>query len=151
MKGRRSGRWSIERRGASSGRWSRSFGEGTVAGLTDAQLLERYAARDDAAAFEALLTRYGPMVLGVCRRRLRDGHAAEDAFQATFLVLVRKASSIRVNRSIGPWIHGVAWRVAERARVEAGRRESAKSTGQAVEAAEARLDPELGRRELAEV
>ena len=79
------------------GPMSQVFHEGTVAGLTDAQLLERYATLGDDAAFEALLTRYGPMVLGVCRRRLRDGHAAEDAFQATFLVLVRKASSIRVD------------------------------------------------------
>jgi RNA polymerase sigma factor (sigma-70 family) len=130
---------------------SQVFHEGTVAGLTDAQLLERYATLGDDAAFEALLTRYGPMVLGVCRRRLRDGHAAEDAFQATFLVLVRKASSIRVNRSIGPWIHGVAWRVAERARVESARRRDREVTGQAVEQAEARRDPQSTRRELAEV
>ena len=127
------------------------FREGTVAGLTDAQLLERYAVRNDPAAFEALLARYGPMVLGVCRRRLRDRHAAEDAFQATFLVLVRKAGSIRVDRSIGPWIHGVAWRVAERARVEASRRSHRELTGQVAISAEAPPDPESKHRELAEV
>ena len=107
----------------------RLFGEGTVAGLTDAQLLERYAARDDPAAFEALVSRYGPMVLGVCRRRLRDRHSAEDAFQATFLVLVRRAGSVRAQPSLGPWIHGVAWKVAERARSDAARRREREAIG----------------------
>ncbi len=90
---------------------------GTFAGLTDAQLLERFAARhEDGAepAFEALVERHGPMVFRVCRGVLRDEHAAEDAFQATFLVLARKARSLWVKDSLGSWLHGVAHRVASR-------------------------------------
>jgi len=98
---------------------------GTFAGLTDAQLLERFAARHgDGAepAFEALVERHGPMVFRVCRGVLRDEHAAEDAFQATFLVLARKARSLWVKDSLGSWLHGVAHRVATRARSDAARR-----------------------------
>jgi RNA polymerase sigma factor (sigma-70 family) len=98
---------------------------GTFAGLTDAQLLSRFAARhEDGAepAFEALVERHGPMVFRVCRCVLRDEHAAEDAFQATFLVLARKARSLWVKDSLGSWLHGVAHRVASRARSDAARR-----------------------------
>jgi RNA polymerase sigma factor (sigma-70 family) len=101
------------------------FQVGTVGGLTDGQLLERFTTRGgDAAeqAFEALIERHGPMVLRVCRRVLADPHAAEDAFQATFLVLVRRARSIRDQDSVGSWLHGVALRVAAAARVTAARR-----------------------------
>ena len=94
----------------------RLFESGTVTGMSDAQLLERFASRRDEAAFEALLRRHGPMVLGVCRRVLGNPHDAEDAFQATFLVLARKAGSLRAGDSLGPWFHGVAHRVAVRAR-----------------------------------
>lgn len=79
---------------------------GSVAGLTEPQLLERVARRDESAeaAFEAILTRHGPAVLACCRRVLADPAAAEDAFQATFLVLFRRAGSIRVNESLAPWL-----------------------------------------------
>ncbi|HWE39912.1 MAG TPA: sigma-70 family RNA polymerase sigma factor [Isosphaeraceae bacterium] len=98
---------------------------GSVAGLTDGQLLERFADRDDPrseSAFEALLARHGPMVLAVCRRVLGDEHAAEDAFQATFLVLARRSGSVRVRDSLGPWLLGVADRTARKARTAAARR-----------------------------
>lgn len=109
------------------------FEAGPVAGLTDAQLLERFIARrDDGTGFEALLARHGPMVLGVCRAVLRDDHAAEDAFQATFLVLVRRARSVRVGDSLGRWLHGVAWKVAVRARSDAARRRRREASGKAV-------------------
>ncbi|SIO58708.1 RNA polymerase sigma factor, sigma-70 family [Singulisphaera sp. GP187] len=94
----------------------RIFHAGTLAGLTDGQLLERFAARNDQAAFEALLARYGPLVLTVCRNLLRDRDDVEDAFQATLLVLVRKAGTIQLEASLGPWIYSVAYRVAIRAR-----------------------------------
>jgi RNA polymerase sigma factor (sigma-70 family) len=86
------------------------------AGLTDAELLEYYVTRRDDAAFKALLRRHGPMVLGVCRRVLQNQADAEDAFQATFLVLLRKAGSIRPRRLVGNWLYGVARRTALKAR-----------------------------------
>jgi RNA polymerase sigma factor (sigma-70 family) len=98
---------------------------GTFAGLTDAQLLARFADRsEDGAelAFEALVERHGPMVFRVCRGVLRDEHAAEDALQATFLVLARKARSLWVKDSLASWLHGVAHRVASRSRSDAARR-----------------------------
>jgi RNA polymerase sigma factor (sigma-70 family) len=98
------------------------FHLGPVTGLDDSQLLERFVARHDEAAFAALVASHGPLVLGVCRRILRDEHEIEDAFQATFLVLVRRAGSIRDAGRLGPWLHGVARRVALRSRSEAARR-----------------------------
>ena len=80
--------------------------------------------RQDEAAFAALVALHGPLVLGVCSRILRDEHDIEDAFQATFLVLVRRAGSIRDPGRLGPWLHGVARRVAMRARSEAARRQA---------------------------
>ncbi len=88
----------------------------------DGQLLERFAARQDQAAFAALVRRHGPMVLAVCRRVLGNAHDAEDAFQATFLILVRKAGSIRSREALGGWLHEVALRVAQRARARATNR-----------------------------
>src|SRR5262249_30633300 len=79
-----------------------------IAGLTAGQLLECYVTGRDEAAFEALVRRHGPMVLGVCRRVLHNVHDAEDAFQATFLVLVRKAASIVPREAVGGWLHGAA-------------------------------------------
>jgi RNA polymerase sigma factor (sigma-70 family) len=83
---------------------------------SDAELLERFAVGRDELAFETLLRRHGPLVYGVCRRVLSDEHAAEDAFQATFLVLVRQAASVSKKASIRSWLYGVALRVALRAR-----------------------------------
>src|SRR5438270_7547783 len=80
------------------------------AGLSDAELLEGFISRRDGAYFEALVRRHGPMVLGVCRRVLRDPHDADDAFQATFLVLVRKAGALRRPELLGNWLYGVACR-----------------------------------------
>src|SRR5258708_3626085 len=89
----------------------------------DGQLLERYVARSESAAFEALVRRHGPMVLGVCQRVLRNSHDAEDAFQATFLVLVRKAASVRPREQVGHWLYGVAYRTALKARAASHRRQ----------------------------
>jgi RNA polymerase sigma factor (sigma-70 family) len=86
------------------------------AGLTDGQLLECFIARRDDAAFEALVRRHGPMVLAVCRRILRNHHDSEDAFQATFLVLARKAASIVPREAVGNWLYGVAYRTALKAK-----------------------------------
>src|ERR1700732_1742803 len=84
--------------------------------FTDGQLLERFLAQRDEVAFEELVRRHGAMVLGVCRRVLRNEHDVEDAFQATFLVLVRKAGSVQSRDLVGPWLYGVAYRTAVRAR-----------------------------------
>jgi len=93
--------------------------------VDDGQLLERFRTCSNAQgaeAFRVLVDRYGPIVMGVCRGVLGDVHQADDAFQATFLVLVRRAGSIRNRESIGPWLHRVAVRVARRARAQAARR-----------------------------
>jgi RNA polymerase sigma factor (sigma-70 family) len=95
----------------------------------DGVLLDRFVARGEESAFENLVKRHGPMVLALCRHLLRDPHAAEDAFQATFLVLVRKAASIRNPALLGSWLHGVAYRTAVRARVNAARRRSHEREG----------------------
>jgi RNA polymerase sigma factor (sigma-70 family) len=107
----------------------RLYIEGTSAGLSDEQLLSRFAtAREQSdLAFESIVQRHGPMVLEVCSRLLgADHHAAEDAFQATFLVLARRARSITVRPggSLGPWLHEVAWRTARKARVASSRRQA---------------------------
>jgi RNA polymerase sigma factor (sigma-70 family) len=93
--------------------------------MTDGQLLERFLADRDETAVEILVRRYGPLVFGVCRRVLHDRHAAEDAFQATFLVLMRKAPALDRAKPLGSWLYTVAYRLALRARAnEARRRES---------------------------
>ncbi|MFI5455142.1 MAG: RNA polymerase sigma factor [Isosphaerales bacterium] len=94
------------------------YSAGALGTKTDGELLECFRTDRGPAgqeAFRILVERYGPMVLGLCRSRVRDSHEAEDAFQATFLVLVRRADSIRRRDTIGPWLHGVATRVARRA------------------------------------
>src|SRR5271165_3009843 len=83
---------------------------------SDEQLLADFLARGGDEAFSALIGRHGPMVLNVCRRILHDAHAAEDVFQATFLVLADRASAIRRRASLGGFLHGVAYRLAVRAR-----------------------------------
>src|SRR5262249_39565723 len=92
--------------------------------LRDEQLLECFLVRQDETAFEALVRRHGPMVFGVCRGVLHDVHDAEDAFQATFLVLVKKANSIRTRTSLGGWLHEVAYHLAVKARLRAARRKA---------------------------
>jgi len=97
---------------------------GSVAGLTDRQLLARFITGGDSAkeaAFAALVTRHGPVVLEVCRQLLGDLHHAEDAFQAVFLVLARKAGSIRDPDLLGNWLYGVALRTARKAKVRLAR------------------------------
>jgi RNA polymerase sigma factor (sigma-70 family) len=104
--------------------------EGAIAGacqVSDRELVERFVTGRDQAAFERLVARHGPMVLNVCRRILADAHAAEDAFQATFLVFVQKAGRLRSGELVANWLHGVARRTAARARVEAARRRSRES------------------------
>jgi RNA polymerase sigma factor (sigma-70 family) len=89
---------------------------------TDGKLLECFIGRQDESAFEELVRRHGPMVLGVCRRLLNNAHDADDAFQATFMVLVRKARSIVPRELVGHWLYGVACRVALHAQAQASRR-----------------------------
>jgi RNA polymerase sigma factor (sigma-70 family) len=101
------------------------FGVGTAVGLSDRQLLARFATGDRGQAelaFGTLVDRHGPMVLRVCRDALRDTHDADDAFQATFLVLARRSGSIRRPEALGAWLHGVAQRITASLRVGAARR-----------------------------
>jgi RNA polymerase sigma factor (sigma-70 family) len=102
----------------------RLYRDGTFTAQSDAQLLERYLLRGDEAAFEALVNLHGPMVLSLCRRFLRDPRDIEDAFQATFLILARRASSIRKREVLSSWLYGVAYRVAVRSRSDVLRRRS---------------------------
>jgi RNA polymerase sigma factor (sigma-70 family) len=123
--------------------------------LSDAQLLESFLVRREGAAFEILLRRHGPMVLGVCRRVLRNYHDAEDAFQATFLVLARKAGSVRSKQVLASWLYGVAHRTSLKARAMSAKRRAKErqSVERRVEPAPARdndgllerLDAELQR------
>ncbi len=85
----------------------------------DGELLQRFLARRDSAAFQELMRRHGPMVLGVCQRLARNPCDAEDAFQATFLILVRKGHTIRLRSSVGSWLYGVAFRTARKTRAAA--------------------------------
>jgi RNA polymerase sigma-70 factor (ECF subfamily) len=94
----------------------------TTRDTSDHALLSQFVAGKDESAFTALMERHGPMVLGVCRRALRNAHDAEDACQATFLVLARRATRIRKTTSLGSWLHGVAARVSANLRREQSRR-----------------------------
>src|SRR5580692_6337125 len=91
-------------------------------GMSDAQLLAQFAAERDEAAFEQLVRAHGPMVLGVCRRVLNHDQDAEDAFQATFLVLARKAGSVQQAENLAGWLYRVAYRTALEARTMRTRR-----------------------------
>jgi RNA polymerase sigma factor (sigma-70 family) len=121
------------------------FNQGSLTGLSEGQLLGRFAGGDE-GAFEALVTRHGPMVLGICRRLLYDRRDVEDAFQATFLVLLRKARALRDPEGLSPWLHSVAYRVAARIRSNSARRPAEESRGARPEAVEAAC--ELERSEL---
>jgi RNA polymerase sigma factor (sigma-70 family) len=121
----------------------RIFSEGSLTGLTESQLLGRFAGGDE-AAFEALVTRHGPMVLGVGRRLLRDPRDVEDAFQATFLVLLRKAGGIRDAEALGPWLYGVAYRVASRIRSRVAQRPDGERKGARPEAVATACELERG-------
>ncbi len=105
---------------------NRLFRSGTVGGMTDPQLLEQFVCGDDESvslAFETIIERHGPMVLRVCRTVLRDVHTAEDAFQASFLVLARRARDLGARDLLGNWLYGVAARTARKARAVAARRQ----------------------------
>jgi RNA polymerase sigma factor (sigma-70 family) len=112
--------------------------------VADADLLERFVTRRDEAAFEVLVRRHGPMVHSVCRHLLRDPHDTEDAFQATFLVLVRKAASLQRRPLLYSWLYRVAYRIAVRARANAARRRAYEKQGVAIVAARS-CDEEMGR------
>jgi RNA polymerase sigma factor (sigma-70 family) len=112
---------SASRRGLVFRDLGRLFGRGALPS-GDGALLDCFVADGDETAFEAIVARHGSMVLGVCRRLLRDPHDADDAFQATFLVLVKKARQLRDAERLGPWLYGVATRVATKARAREARR-----------------------------
>jgi RNA polymerase sigma factor (sigma-70 family) len=132
-------------------KWAGSNSSATVAAsaeslaeLTDEGLLDRFLGRDDAkaeAAFRVIVARHGPMVLGVCRHVLNQHQDAEDAFQATFLVLARKAGSIRDRRVLARWLHEVACRIAMRAKTGGVRRRLHERQGAAMVATAAIDNP----------
>ncbi len=126
------------------------FTVGTVGSLTDGELLGLFIARRGEAAemaFSVLVERHGPMVLRVCRSILRDEHDSEDAFQATFLVLVDRAGAVRDRTSVGSWLHGVALRVAACARGSLVRRRAAER--QAADRAAIIYNPDAPESDLA--
>ena len=127
----------------------RLFSGASVAGRSDAALLRQFVVARDEEAFAVLVARHGPMVLAVCRGSLRDPRDAEDAFQATFLVLVRRAGSIWVDESLGGWLYRVARRVARRANVEAIKRGARERRGVEMDAIAGRDGDERGRAEAA--
>lgn len=113
---------------------------GGLEGLSDRELLTRFVSRRDGAAFRLLVERHGPMVSRVCRHVAGDAHAAEDAFQATFLVLVRRADVVEVRGSLAGWLCGVAYRTARRARADLARTRSREARGESMAAARPDFD-----------
>jgi RNA polymerase sigma factor (sigma-70 family) len=115
----------------------------------DRALLKRFVAHQDQHAFATIVSRHGPMVLGVCRRVLRHHQDAEDAFQATFLVLARKAGSLDRPELLANWLYGVAFRTAQQARAKVARRSHHEREAASMTAAWS--EPEVGQRELREL
>lgn len=122
-------------------------------GVPDAQLLERFTGQQDEAAFELLVWRHGKMVLGTCRRLLRDAHEAEDAFQACFLALARRAGSIGRRESVGGWLYKVAYRLALGAKARRTKRDAREQSRGDLAAVAGAPDPaaEAARREIGRV
>jgi RNA polymerase sigma-70 factor (ECF subfamily) len=119
--------------------------------MTDVDLLNRFSSDRDEAAFAALVNRHGPMVQGVCRRIVEDVHAAEDVFQAVFLVLARKSTAIRRPELLANWLYGVACRIARKARVKAIRNEARRRWAVKTPTGEQLLDLDLEWHELKQV
>ncbi len=124
------------------------FHGGTVAGLDDDELLERFVIARDETALKALVAKHGPLVLGVCRRILTDSAAADDAFQATFLVLVDRAGSIRGRDRLATWLHRVARNVALRSKRQSARRELVERNAAVAESHHDPIGTEAERLEL---
>ncbi|HEV3448461.1 MAG TPA: sigma-70 family RNA polymerase sigma factor, partial [Gemmataceae bacterium] len=127
----------------------RFVGEPRMAGLNDKQLLERFANQRDEQAFAVLVRRHGARVLGVCRRVVQQAQEAEDVFQATFLVLARKAAHVNWHESVGNWLYEVAYRLAHKARQEMTRRRVHEQRAAVTQGSEPR--PEWMWRELSSI
>ena len=140
---------SRERLGVALGHLGKLLQTHATANLADGQLVQRFAAEREEAAFAVLVERFGPMVLGVCRRLLQHSQDAEDAFQATFLVLARQAGSLRRPDAVGAWLYEVAYHIAARSRRDRARRQRLAEPHEAGVAA----DPATGalRTELAAI
>ena len=118
--------------------------------LPDQELLGRFVQSGEEAAFAALMERHGPMVLGVCGRVLQNAHDAEDACQAVFLVLARRANAVKKRGSLASWLHGVAWRVARKLRSTLARRNARESVAVA-EKPTASAPADISWRELLQI